>query len=136
MLSYFVDAMRSPLVSRRQMAIVAAVLVGAVMLLSVFWFYGAEAARFRYKAAETIALLQGDSQARGTAVQRLGYYGAALDSWLKRPLLGWGIGGWSMAYWHQDIREYPHNLFLEVLVEQGLVGLLLLSFFQIGRAHV
>jgi O-antigen ligase len=130
LLSFFVQRMRSPLVSRKQMAIVAAALVCAVILLSTFWFYGAEASKFQYKADETIALLQGSGQARGTAVQRLVFYRAAVpNAWFEHPLVGWGIGGWSMAYWHQDNRTYPHNLFLEVLVEQGSAGLAVLLFF-------
>jgi O-antigen ligase len=129
-MSFFVPGMRSSLmVSRRTMFVVAAVLVGAVGLLSAHWFYGAEAAKFRFKANEIAALVQGSGEAQGTAVQRLGYYGAALDAWIQRPLMGWGVGGWSMVYWHIDDRQYPHNLFLEVLVEQGLAGLGILLFF-------
>ena len=131
-LSFFVQHMRSPLVTRRQMAIVAAVLVCAMSLLSMFWFYGTAAAKFQYKTAETLALLEGDSEARGTAVQRLGYYSAAIDASLQHPFTGWGIGGWSMAYWRQDERQYPHNLLLEVLVEQGFLGLSLLTFFLLS----
>lgn len=129
-LSFFVEAMHAPpMLSRRQMAVIGAVLVSAVMVMSAYWFYGAEAEKFRYKADEITALLQGSGQARGTAVQRLGYYSAALEAWMQRPLIGWGVGGWSMIYWHLDDRRYPHNLFLEVLVEQGLVGLSILLFF-------
>lgn len=123
LLSLFVPALRSPLVSRKQMALAAVALAGAVMLLSAFWFYGAEAFKFRYKATELIALLQGSGEAQGTAVERLEFYRAAWRAWLQRPLFGWGVGGWSMVYWNQDFRQYPHNLFFEVLVEEGLMGI-------------
>ena len=136
MMSFFVTAMRSAsMLSRRTMLIVAAVLVGAVGVLSRHWFYGAEAAKFRYKASEVAALVQGSGEARGTAVQRLNYYSASLDAWTQRPLLGWGVGGWSMAYWHVDDRQYPHNLFLEVLVEQGIAGLTMVLFFLAVVLH-
>lgn len=128
-LSFFLDSFRSPVFSRRQMAFAGVALVGAVMLLSTFWFYGAEAFRYQYKAAEIVNLVEGDNQAQGTAVERLVFYKAALRLWTDRPALGWGLGGWSNAYWQNDTREYPHNLFLEVLVEQGLVGLAALFYF-------
>lgn len=128
-LSLFVDAMASPLVSRRQMIFVAAVLVCAILFMSAFWFYGTEASRYRSKSAEIVALIQGSGEAHGTAVERLVYYRAALDAWWQHPVLGWGIGSWSMIFWQQDIRQYPHNLFFEVLVEQGLAGLAALLLF-------
>jgi O-antigen ligase len=43
-------------------------------------------------------------------------------------LLGWGIGGWSMYYYSEDNRVYPHNLVLEVLVEEGLLGFITLAY--------
>lgn len=128
-LSFFFHSLRSPLVSRRQMLFVIAMFVAAIVLLSTFWFYGREEMRFASKAGEIAALLQGSGEAQGTAVERLVYYHAAFDLWQKRPLAGWGIGGWSMAYWQTDDRRYPHNLFLEVLAEQGAIGITALSFF-------
>lgn len=141
LLGFFLESFRSQVITRKQMAYVGLALVGAVMLLSAFWFYGEEASKFEYKAKEIVSLLEGNGEARGTAVQRLVYYRAALNLWTERPILGWGTGGWSMAYWHQDEREYPHNLFLETLVEQGLIGLAALVFFlgsifQYLRAHL
>jgi O-antigen ligase len=50
------------------------------------------------------------------------------DLWLdaadwiqERPWLGWGLNGYRANSW-----TYPHNIFLEVTVEGGIVGLLLL----------
>jgi len=127
-LGFFVPRLRSPLLSRRQMLIAGVVVVAAVFALSAFWFYGASEAKFQYKADELIALATGSPQAQGTAVERLQFYRASIGAWLVRPILGWGIGGWSMFYWHQDDHHYPHNLILQVLSEQGLVGLAALGF--------
>jgi O-antigen ligase len=134
-LALFVESFRSPVITRKQMALVGAALVGSVMLLSTFWLYGAEALKFQYKATEIVSLLENSNEAKGTAVQRLVYYRGAIDLWAERPLFGWGLGGWSMAYRHSDIREYPHNLFLETMVEQGVIGLaaLMLFFYSILR---
>jgi len=44
--------------------------------------------------------------------------------------LGQGIGGFGIRYFGVDQRAYPHNIFLEILVETGIVGLILfLCFF-------
>lgn len=51
----------------------------------------------------------------------------ALDWAKERPWLGWGLNGYRANSW-----TYPHNMFLEVIVEGGGIGLLLL--LNIGRA--
>jgi O-antigen ligase len=51
----------------------------------------------------------------------------AIEMAIERPLAGWGLDGFRANSWN-----YPHNLFLEVTVEGGLVGLLFL--LNIGRA--
>lgn len=136
-LSFCLDSFRSPVITRRQMAFAGVALVAAVMLLSTFWFYGAEAFKFQYKATEIINLVEGNSEAKGTAVERLVFYRAAMELWTERPAFGWGLGGWSMAYWQSDTRNYPHNLICEVLVEQGLAGLIaLLYFFRAVFKHL
>ncbi len=132
LLAYFVPSMRSTLISRRQMLFSAIALVAALILLSTFWFYGTSAFSLRYKSAEIINLVDGNGEAQGTAVERLQFYHAAFESWLERPIFGWGLGSWSMIYWHQDIRQYPHNLFFEVLVEQGLAGVAALLIFLLA----
>ncbi len=43
----------------------------------------------------------------------------AIDQWLRKPLFGWGIGEYTIQ--EPDLR-YPHNLFLEILMETGIVG--------------
>jgi O-antigen ligase len=56
------------------------------------------------------------------------YLSARDDLWLdaidwakERPVFGWGLNGYRANSW-----TYPHNMFLEVIVEGGCVGLLLL----------
>lgn len=44
-------------------------------------------------------------------------------------LLGTGIGSFGYEYTGHDVRAYPHNIFIEILFELGLVGLLLFLFF-------
>ena len=48
---------------------------------------------------------------------------------IKRPILGNGTGAFAVDRGGQDIRYYPHNIFLELLYEQGLIGGAILSLF-------
>ena len=83
----------------------------------------------------------------GTATEGLGfstartpYWQAALQGISERPLLGWGAGTFSSYFlnnWPErgrlhDIPAHTHNLFLQVLFERGLVGLLGLILLLIG----
>lgn len=44
-------------------------------------------------------------------------------------LFGKGVGSFGLLYTGQDIRDYPHNIFLETWFELGILGLLLMVFF-------
>jgi len=47
----------------------------------------------------------------------------------ERPFLGHGTGAFAIDRGGQDIRAYPHNILLESLYEQGLVGAVIVSLF-------
>ncbi|MBN2354703.1 O-antigen ligase family protein [candidate division KSB1 bacterium] len=49
-------------------------------------------------------------------------------------LFGVGSGGFSQMIYRQDIRWYPHNIFLEVFCELGLIGTVLLLWHFAGVA--
>ncbi len=78
---------------------------------------------------------------RLTVYQRLRAWESAVDVSLAEPTtmaFGLGCGGFAHAYYHADVQWWPHNIFLEVLSEGGIVGLLLLAghwgtFLLLGR---
>jgi O-antigen ligase len=45
--------------------------------------------------------------------------------WPQSPHLGHGTGSWPVLIGRPDRTSYPHNLFLELLVEAGIVGFIL-----------
>jgi len=47
----------------------------------------------------------------------------------RRPVLGHGTGSWAFDWSGEDRREAPHNIILEVLYEEGLVGTCLIILF-------
>lgn len=115
----------------RKRILIGLLLVAAMttFVLSTYWFRGVAESRFQSKTTELIQILKGSPRVQGSATERLVFYRAAPGEFLRRPLFGLGIGGWSMGYFHQDTRLYPHNLLLEVGLEEGIVGLAALFAF-------
>ena len=50
---------------------------------------------------------------------------SALNMWQESPIIGKGIGSFGLYVFSEDVRAYPHNIFLETMAELGLIGLLL-----------
>src|SRR6267154_385452 len=92
---------------------------------SLYWLQRQEAAqeKFRTKKAEIEEVLRGSSTPTYTAGRRLTLYGWALEMFAKKPLTGWGLGGWGYYVFDRDLPSYPHNLVLEIAAEEGLMGL-------------
>ena len=67
-----------------------------------------------------------------TIAMRLQYWELSVTEWLrsiKTVLIGVGSGGFSSFYILRDYKFYPHNMFFEVLLELGIIGLSLLVLF-------
>jgi O-antigen ligase len=94
-----------------------------------------DSGKYTEKADEIIQMVEGHGSS-GTAAQRLAFYQAAFREIEQRPLLGLGVGGWSVYYFGKDERAYPHDLLLEITTEEGLVGLVafLIFIFAVYRA--
>ena len=76
---------------------------------------------------------------------RVEIWGAAIDGFAQRPVLGWGLNNFQEIYVSLerpgrgylgsgafDVPETAHNLYLNTLAEQGLVGLAALIVLGIG----
>ena len=64
-------------------------------------------------------LVSGDLS--GSAAKRTELYAASVQVMSRGPVLGSGAGSWPVIVRHQE-QGYPHNLFLELAVEVGLLG--------------
>ena len=72
-----------------------------------------------------------------SAYSRILYTKFAIDKINQQPLLGYGIGSFGFEYNNIDEKDYPHNLFLEVWFEMGVIPLfLLILFFYAVYAHI
>ena len=73
-----------------------------------------------------------------TIAMRLQYWELSISEWLrnvKTAIIGVGSGGFSSFYILRDYKFYPHNMFVEVLLELGLIGfsILVLFWYKIVR---
>lgn len=61
----------------------------------------------------------------GTMNERLEVWKTGLSAVPERPLQGYGPAGWQMALSHRLGIKGPHNTYLAILVDEGLIGLAL-----------
>lgn len=126
-------------ISRGRSKTVVLVSMIFVMVCAAGAFYylrGMGNGKYAEKMNELIALSHGQ-ETSASGGERIAFYSAAIREIPQRPLLGIGVGGWSVYYYGTDARRYPHNLLLEVSVEEGMIGILALCIFlwAIWRAN-
>jgi O-antigen ligase len=62
-------------------------------------------------------------------MDRLPLWKFVLSNCDAQPILGNGVGAFAVDAKGRDARDYPHNLFLEALYEEGALGLVILTAF-------
>lgn len=110
----------------RQMGFIA--VASGIGLILLLWCFGhtSDASRFSTNITGLDDLL--------TNMNRIDHLSAGLDMYRESPLCGAGLGGYDFVT-NVNGRGYPHNLFVELLAETGMVGLLLsLSFLGVSLA--
>lgn len=105
--------------SRGYEATLLAVLALVVLLLLALLLLGADMPLSIRRALRSFT--QGGSESDAVHAE---FNLAAVALWWRRPLLGYGVGSFGAVYLGvADVPIYPHNLILEILVEQGVLGL-------------
>lgn len=94
--------------------------VGAAMLLISIGIYGV------ISKNSLIDQAVGEKESLAERVNRAGVWSAAVTRISEKPLLGHGLGGYYMGIRLDDLSLYPHNVFLELLVETGILGTILI----------
>lgn len=118
-------SMKLPRISPRAMITAAVVAVGIALIV-----VGPVNAFHEFVDTKDIAGSGGGHLTSGTGSGRYQFWGAALDAFGSRPLLGIGAGNYDL-WWnlHGSINVMArdaHSLYLETLAELGVVGLGLL----------
>lgn len=98
-----------------------------VRIAAVISMLGAAVLAVRFVPAELFKRLSTTSSeiSEGTMNGRLEIWKAGLEAVPARPLQGYGPAGWQMVLKHKVGNKGPHNTFLSILVDEGLIGLLL-----------
>ncbi|CDQ17937.1 O-antigen ligase family protein [Halobacillus karajensis] len=116
-------------VSRTFKTIMSFGIATTILVLIMAWKGLLETIIFRMQV-----LLDGGGTSSTARVER---FQEAFSMWGDNPIFGHGIGSFPLFYNGMDIRDYPHNIFLEVLAELGIIGFLVLivlfaiSFFSV-----
>jgi len=84
---------------------------------------------FNFKGLERIQGFFEGNWGDENALCRLSYYSTAWKCFLDSPLFGIGTGGFSNLISYRDEKLYPHNIFLEIAAENGIIGLLIFVGF-------
>jgi O-antigen ligase len=110
----------------RKRVFIGAVLVLLIAIPTLLWLAHLPAAqgKLRWKVGELVSLASGSTVSTGTVNSRLDFYCSALEALVQHPIIGLGVGGWSIFYYGEDVLHYPHNFLLEVGAEQGASGLI------------
>jgi len=82
----------------------------------------------------------GEAQLDGPLLERWQYYMSAMRAFIENPIIGVGAGGWPIFHGIGEKGIHPHNIFLEIISETGIIGLFLFllvfySFFRITRTY-
>jgi len=86
---------------------------------------------------ERFETLQNSQGGGKSAYSRVLYMKFSIDKINQQPIWGYGIGSFGFEYNNIDEKDYPHNIFLEVWFELGIVPLLLfLLFFYTVYRHI
>jgi O-antigen ligase len=104
--------------------IILVVIIPFLFISSLSLFQEWEFSKIMFYRVST--LIEGDAfESRGELIQ----ISTAIIK--EKFLFGTGYGGFGMAAFGSDFRAYPHNIILEIFVETGIVGLLLILFFVV-----
>ncbi|REE57513.1 O-antigen ligase [Paenibacillus taihuensis] len=96
------------------------ILIGTGILTELF-FLLKESVFFK-RLSNIFELLQGKSVNDGSLSERSNMMGDALKLWEAKPITGWGTDQFRYL---TDYQTYSHNNFLELLSNNGLIGLIL-----------
>jgi O-antigen ligase len=112
---------RKILYKRNQLSIIWLV-IGLVAGLAIY----TATADHTFKSLQRLSNMIDDGEFQGTAASRFHLYQDALRLWTEAPVLGHGAGSWPVIWGGFDRRSTPHNMVLEILVETGIIGLVLM----------
>ena len=111
----------------------ASIAIGAIIFILLLLPENLTQRFFDISQGSVIITQQGVKRV-STIATRFEFWSMSLQSWISSIVnfvFGLGSGGFSSLFIWRDWRWYPHNIFFEIIVELGLIGLSILSLFII-----
>jgi len=72
-------------------------------------------------------MFSGNTSDNASVIVRFEMLDLSKDIFFKSPLIGIGLGSFGIFMQGKDVRDHPHNMIVEILIEQGIIGFLLFS---------
>lgn len=105
------------------------VIVGLVYVDDIIYFMTVLSSEFKLFSIERMLLKILNPFADDRFYSRDSLAAAGLSVWLEHPFLGAGLGGFPYAAnLGDDPGNYPHNVFVEILAEQGIFGFIIFMY--------
>jgi O-antigen ligase len=112
--------------ARKNLSAMSVVLTFALVLSAIFYIFLKAPEEQTHRIAQ---FFQGKYEAGQAMEARSGLFGWVIENSFNSPVWGNGTGSFAMDHGQVDERLYPHNMFLELFYENGIVGLALLLIF-------
>ncbi|TDQ38679.1 O-antigen ligase family protein [Aureibacillus halotolerans] len=104
------------------------VFIGVAVMVGIgYLIYAASLDQLPRTLWRMLVLFSGQGDFGDSADARLDHYSNALALFSQSPWIGNGLGSWPVINGYNDTRSYPHNIVLELMVELGLIGTVLLA---------
>jgi len=139
--SFFLVGCRGPLISAilglifyflatfRERPKIAFIIGLALLFVIVIWISNFDIINSTFGKLPNINLYSlAEIKGGMSTIQRKEAYSLAVTLFMQRPLLGIGTSGFP--------RGYPHNIFLEIAAENGIVGLIIFICFLFAIARI
>jgi O-antigen ligase len=110
------------------------ILLGGCAFGAFLYLRASDPDKYNAKVNELVALSQGRSTG-GSADKRFTFYRDTAQAIPEHLVLGNGVGSWSVFFYGNDFRAYPHNMVLEITFEEGLLGLAALAAFLLAVGY-
>ncbi len=111
--------------------IYASIAIGTIILI-LFLLPENLTQRFFDVSQGSVIITQQGVKRVSTIATRFEFWSMSLNTWISSIVnfvFGLGSGGFSSLFIWRDWRWYPHNIFFEIIVELGFIGLTILSLF-------
>ncbi len=102
-----------------------------LLMLPMIWFFFQKG--YFVTVIYRLSVLFNEKGGGVSAIGRTDAFETAINTWKSNPLLGSGVGSFGFIQYGYDKIDYPHNILIELLMEQGLIGF---SLFLILFSYV